>query len=210
MERPGLIVFAATGAGGLRKLPATDSQPSPLRRSRRMKRPIDSHSFWQMAGGSCIFSPDTVLGSLDGGPARQVLTNDFGARYDFWILAVRDRATRCSPARSRPSSSRRWPGANRRRSHGLSGSGGALFDLRERRPGVRDKPPVNVRLTWVDRTGRPIQSWVRFLSGVTRPRAFSDGKRIAMESVPRPRRDAAPWANQEVWIFEQIVDGRPN
>jgi Tol biopolymer transport system component len=64
-------------------------------------------------------------------------------------------------------------------------------------------PPDNVKLAWVDRAGRPIQTVGPFPFGrYASPALSPDGKRIAMESVPASRTSAAPFSNQDVWVFD--------
>jgi WD40-like Beta Propeller Repeat len=204
-----LIVFAAGGSGGLLKVPATTGgQPSPLT---TLQTNETSHRFPQfLADGRRLlyFSPpDAVyLGSLDGGPALRVLTSDFGARYatSGYLLFEQDSALL---AQRFDLDRVRLVGDPVRIGEGLiafPGSGETPFSISDNNVlAYATSPPVNVTLTWVDRTGRPIQSVGPFpFARYAAPELSPDGKRIAMESVPAARRTAAPWANQDIWVFE--------
>jgi Tol biopolymer transport system component len=203
----GVIVFA-DGSSGLFKVAATGGQPSPMT---TLQKNETSHRFPQFLpdGGRFLYfvAPNAVyLGSIDGGSSVRVFRSDFGARYappgylffnqDGTLLAQRfdsDRARVMGDAVPVGEGLLAFPGRGET-PFSISDNGVLVYAT---------NPPDSVRLAWVDRAGQPIQivgplPFGRYAS----PELSPDGKRIAMESVSAPRRQAAPWSNQDVWVFD--------
>jgi serine/threonine protein kinase/Tol biopolymer transport system component len=207
-SREGLIIFAPGGPAGLFKVPATGGQPSALT---TLQKNETSHRFPQFLPDGRRFlyfaPPNTVyLGSTDGRPSVRVLTNDFGARYSpvGFLLFERDGVLLAQRFEADRSLLMGDPVQVGEGLLAFPGSGETPFSISDNDVLVyATNPPENVKLAWVDRAGRPIQSVGPFPFGrYADPELSPDGKRVAMENVPAPRTQVAPWANQEVWVFE--------
>jgi eukaryotic-like serine/threonine-protein kinase len=205
-NRQGLIVFGSSE--GLFKVPATGGQPSPLR---ILQKDEGAHTFPQFLPDGRRFlyfaAPNAVyLGSIDGKPSVRVLVSDFGARYappGYLVFMQNGKllAQRFDTDEARLIGDPVQIGENL---SAFPGIGETPFSASDN--GVlayAADPPVNVRLEWVDRAGRPVQSIGSFPFGrYADPELSPDGKQIAMESVPAPRTTAAPFANQDVWVID--------
>ncbi len=211
-NRQGLIVFG--GREGLLKVPATGGQPSRLTTLQQGER---EHTFPQFLADGRRFlyfaAPNAVyLGSIDGRPSVRVLASDFGARYsppgyllfmqDGKLLARRfdiDEAHLVGDSVEIGENVVAFPGSGET-PFSVSDNGVLAYAM---------EPPVNVRLEWVNRAGTSVQSVGPFPFGhYAGPELSPDGKQVAVESVPAPRTTAAPFANQDVWVFD-LQRGRP-
>jgi len=208
-NRQGMIVFAPGSASGLFKVSENDRQPSAL----TTLRPNETgHRFPQFLADGRRFlyfaAPDAVyLGSIDDVRSGvRVLTSKWGARYasSGYLFFDQDDtlfAQRFDVDRARPM------GERDRIDDGLiafPGSGESPFSLSDNGVLVYARTPTDkVRLAWVDRSGRPVQTvgplpFARYAA----PELSPDGTRIAMESVPASLTQAAPWANQDIWMID--------
>jgi Tol biopolymer transport system component len=207
-NRQGVIVFAPGGPVGLFTVPATGGQPSVLT---TLQKGETSHRFPQFLPDGRRFlyfaAPGALhLGSIAGGPSIRVLTNDFGGRYAApgYLLFEQDSALF---ARRFAADEARLIGEPMKIGEGLlayPGSGETPFSISDNDVLVyATNPPDNVKLAWVDRAGRSVQMVGPFPFGrYADPELSPNGKRIAVESVPAPRTQMAPWSNQEVWVFD--------
>jgi eukaryotic-like serine/threonine-protein kinase len=207
-NREGVIVFAPGGPAGLFTVPAGGGQVSALT---TLQKNETSHRFPQFLPDGRRFlyfaEPNALyLGSIDGGPSVRVLTSDFGGRYASpgYLLFEQDRALF---AQRFDADGPRLTGEPMQIGEGLMalpGSGETPFSMSDNgRLAYATSPVGNVRLAWVDRAGRSVQSVGPFPFGrYADPELSPDGKSIAMDSVPAPRTETAPWSNQEVWVFD--------
>jgi serine/threonine protein kinase/Tol biopolymer transport system component len=207
-NRENLIIFATSSSEGLFKVSATGGQPSPLT---TLQSGESSHRFPQFFPDGHRFvyfaAPDSwYLASTEGGSPVRVLTNEFGVRYAASGYLLFERGSALLVQRFDADRSR-LVGEPVEIGEGvmaLPGSGEAPFSVSEN--GVLAyafNPQVDVRLEWVDRAGRFVKSLGAFPFGrYANPVVSPDGSKIAMESVPASRTEAAPWSNQDVWIVD--------
>jgi serine/threonine protein kinase/Tol biopolymer transport system component len=204
----GVIVFGAGDRAGLFKVAETGGPPSVVT---TLGPNETSHRFPQFLPDGRLFlyfsAPNSVyLGTLDGGSPVRVLTSDFGARYapPGYLFFVQDNVLvtqRVDIDRAH------LVGEPIRVGDGLvalPGSGQAPFAISDNGVLVyATNPPDNVKLAWVDRGGNLAKAVGPFSFGrYAAPELAPDGKRIAMESVPAPRSQAAPWSNQDIWVVD--------
>jgi eukaryotic-like serine/threonine-protein kinase len=211
-NRQGLIVFG--GNEGLLKVPATGGEPSRLTTLQQGETTHTSPQFLADGRRFLYFAaPNAVyLGSMDGKASVRVVASDFGARYSSpgYLLFMQDDkllARRFDIDEARLMGD---PVEIGERVGAYPGTGETPFSVSDN--GVlayATNTPVNVRLEWVNRAGTSIQSVGPFLFGHYADPALSpDGKQVAMDSIPAPRTTTAPWANQDVWVFD-LDRGRP-
>jgi serine/threonine protein kinase/Tol biopolymer transport system component len=204
-NRQGLIVFAPSNNQGLFKIQETGGQPSPLTALQKNEASHWVPQFLPDGRRFLYFAAPTgwYLGSIDGGAPVPILANAdvFAAvRYAppgyllFWqdgaLVAQRFDADRArligDPMQIGESRGLETPS--------ISDNGTLAY--------VMD-PPVNVRLAWVDRAGRSVRSVGPFPFGrYADPELSPEGNQLALESIPAPRTQAAPFLNQEVWVFD--------
>jgi serine/threonine protein kinase len=222
-NRQGLIIFSGArdfatsspGREGLLKVPATGGEPSPLT---TLQQDETAHTFPQFLADGRRFlyfaAPNAVyLGSIDGKPSVRVLASDFGARYSSpgYLLSMQDDKLLArrfdtdegrlvgDPVEIGESVGAAFPGSGQT-PFSVSDNGVLAYPM---------DPPVNVRLEWVNRAGTSVQSVGPFpFAHYADPALSPDGKQVAMDSLPAPRTTTAPWANQDVWVFD-LDRGRP-
>jgi eukaryotic-like serine/threonine-protein kinase len=212
----GLIVFAPGVGQALAKTPATGGQPSPVTALQEKEtyhaRPQflpDGRRFLYAAAsnsGTLLTPPPRpsalYLGSIDGGPSVRVLSTT-GAVYAAPgyllmmeepggpLLAQRFDVDRAALVGDRVQIGESVVGLGENIS--VSDNGVLAYVT---------NPAVNVRLAWVDRAGRPVGAVIPFPFGrYAAPELSPDGSQIAVESVPTPQTQTAPWLNEEVWVF---------
>jgi eukaryotic-like serine/threonine-protein kinase len=207
-SRQGLIAFAPGPTQALFKVPATGGQPSPLT---NLQKNETIHRLPQFLpdGQRFLYSAEPnalYLGSIDGGPAVRVpLATNLAAQYapSGYLLFIQDGALLAQ--RFDPDGAR-FTGEPVQIGEGLQGLQRLGETVSISDTGVLAyamDPSVNVRLAWVDRAGRSVGSVGPFPFGHYADRELSpQGNQLAVTSVPAPRTTAAPWANQDVWVFD--------
>jgi eukaryotic-like serine/threonine-protein kinase len=215
-NRQGLILFAIR-AQGIFKVPASGGQPSPVTTLQKEERGHflpqfldDGRRFlYQAESNAANPSPtglptrSAYISSLDGGPSVRVPGTDFGVRYapPGYLLFVREDGVLV--AQRFDADRARLIGEPAQIGEGLERVGENVSVSSNGVVAYATNPPVNVRLTWVDRAGRSIGSVGSFPFGrYANPELSPEGTQIAVESIPAPLKTAGPGSNQDVWIFD--------
>jgi serine/threonine protein kinase len=211
-NRQGLIVFG--GTQGLFQVAATGGQPTPLTTLQKNETRHRSPQFLPDGRRFLYFAPpNTVyLGSLDGRPPVRVLTTDLGALYASpgYLVFMREPGGALFAQRFDTGGGQaRLVGDPVQIAESVLGLGENISISDDGVLAYAMNRPIHVSLAWVDRAGRSIQSVGPFpFEHYAAPRLSPDGKQLAVESVPAPLTQAAPWANQDVWVVD-LEHGRP-
>jgi eukaryotic-like serine/threonine-protein kinase len=221
-NRDGLIVFAPSARQALVKVAATGGQPSPVTTLRddetyhaRPQFLPDGRRFLYVAASSRgTLSPPPprpsalYLGSIDGTPPVRVLSATAAVYAASGHLLLMEEPGGPLLAQRFDADRARLIGDRMQIGESVLGLGENISVSENGVLAYAADPAVDVRLAWVDRAGRPIGLVGPFPFGsYAAPELSPDGSQIAVESIPRPHTQSAPWINEEIWVFD-LARGR--
>jgi serine/threonine protein kinase/Tol biopolymer transport system component len=202
-SRDGTILFTPSRLGGLARISSAGGAPSPIT-TLNLSRGERSHRYPQFLPDGRHFlyfvasdKPETrgmYIGSLDSKETKRILTTDFKAEYAApgYLLFVQDGKLMAQPFSAERQELSGEPSIVADGIVYSTVTGSAGFSVSERGALAYVSGVLRPRLSWTDRSGKPLGTIWAPDQQVAGPELSPDGKRVAVETADKG----------DIWVLE--------